>query len=292
MHRNRIGKVLISDLPHLFLRRRCPGLAGRRWALRTWHHRPQRKCSHRGAPKYLQRQNIATAEISNGILSSRAIEIILPFSVWDFWYVFGPPTAQNRAVGGCGCGAGTWLPLHCAALTHTIVPPAATCSVPAQSGGVGGFCCSALVGASREELGIEEKSKVGRERRLPLAPGPVVSWTVLWTIVWQRQSHHGSTGEVELGELLPTFLHSTVHSTTQCAGSASAPGGNTSRPTLCSCPPTCCPSNLYQGKSGKSFMKLTKLWKHKRWPQNTVLVFHLHCSYACDRHSHNIFIHC
>ena len=79
-----------------------------------------------------------------------------------------PKTGQSGAadvalVPGCSHS-------HCAALPHTILPPPATCSVPAQSGGgtvVVGWC------RCREELGIEEKSKVGRERRLPLAPGSI-----------------------------------------------------------------------------------------------------------------------
>ena len=51
------------------------------------------------------------------------------------FYFFVLPLPKTGQSGGCGCGAGTWLPLYCAALEHRIVPPAATCSVVAQSGG-------------------------------------------------------------------------------------------------------------------------------------------------------------
>ena len=80
-------------------------------------------------PEYWHQRNIQQNSVVLSNWNNFGILCLRPLIC--FW----APTAQNRAVGGCGCGAGTWLPLHCAALTHTIVPPAATCSVPAQSGG-------------------------------------------------------------------------------------------------------------------------------------------------------------
>ena len=82
---------------------------------------------------------------------------------------FGPPLPKTGQSGGCGCGAGTWLPLYCAALQHRIVPPAATCSVVAQSGG------EVLLLYSTERNWAAGKRKVGRRERdgFPpvLAPG-------------------------------------------------------------------------------------------------------------------------
>ena len=88
----------------------------------------------------------------------------------------GPPlpkTGQSGAadvapVPGCHC---TVLRSH-TQLCHLPLP---VVCLPKVGGGVLLQCTLVgLVGASREELGIEEKSKVGRERRLPLAPGPLV----------------------------------------------------------------------------------------------------------------------
>ena len=142
-----------------------------RWSLqvRTWHHRLQRKCCRKGVCQNIQRNRILVPSKYpteyHHCWQRNYVRYI--FFFWESFNFFVLPLPKTGQSGGCGCGAGTWLPLYCAALEHRIVPPAATCSVVAQSGG------EVLLLYSTERNWAAGKRKVGRrERRLPPCVGP------------------------------------------------------------------------------------------------------------------------
>ena len=147
-----------------------------RWSLqvRTWHHRLQRKCCRKGVSQNIQHNRmLVPSKYPTEYHHCWQRNYVRYFFFWESFNFFVLPLPKTGQSGGCGCGAGTWLPLYCAALEHRIVPPAATCSVVAQSGGR--YCCCTPVGANREELGSrQEKSGQERETASPLCWPPAL----------------------------------------------------------------------------------------------------------------------